>query len=623
MPPYANRAWPQQSHDSESGSSTAPSHRNRTGRLPLYQAPREEPVRTTPAVGVPSMPWYCEGEAPDAPSMDDETDEHRLQQRTKQIMFGKVTAGYRNYVMTVPRNLRAKDDDRFPVTPRITRKVSKRSWDAYVSVWRRALHEWDTKPLDVGLRIVPDALRRVAAGEPMPATAAPVDGIEMPLTADGIVQYKAEVASVLDALRTRVEVAYPSAPLHDNEPNPRELAVGWLAQLDADIEQGKKHALAPTAAAAASAALPLTGTPLTSSINVKPTRSDPSKSLTPRSASGVLFASGTLSSAPSAANQSITGAVSATPSDAGDWSGATSEAQPEQPTPAVKRLTESGTARLSMRIAQIVSHRVVSTIPVILDCPDGGSAAELLAKLASRFDVHKLSFHVSRRTPPLTPPPPTSPQTPPQRTVAEDGESTPPFAQGPPGETKAEDPPAPPSFDVRPSPMLCTLHGTAMCTIYPLDNPGNAQYFLSFYDTGLPQLYYESPADVAVQRTAGGTPVCDEASAIVAASLPPGFLNPRATTPNSCFLFGYEVNQELKFGLNTGNVVVSGPPTALADVSRFFSSPIPLDDDRDLFDRHSPDPLSNTKSEAAARKKARASASSERSEFRDESLARE
>lgn len=74
-----------------------------------------------------------------------ETDPHRLDQRRKQIAFGKNTVGYIRYTTAVPKYSRDPDNPMHPSTPDVRRKMSKRRWDATVSSWRRQLHEWDPK----------------------------------------------------------------------------------------------------------------------------------------------------------------------------------------------------------------------------------------------------------------------------------------------------------------------------------------------------------------------------------------------------------------------------------------------------------------------------------------------
>ncbi|CUG87777.1 Hypothetical protein, putative [Bodo saltans] len=69
--------------------------------------------------------------------------DHRIKQRSKQIRYGKVTDGYRNYRMFVPIPLRQVGNPDHPETPRDEAHISKRHWDVRMREWRRALHAWD------------------------------------------------------------------------------------------------------------------------------------------------------------------------------------------------------------------------------------------------------------------------------------------------------------------------------------------------------------------------------------------------------------------------------------------------------------------------------------------------
>ena len=76
---------------------------------------------------------------------DRETDLHKIQQRQKQIRFGKNTIGYDNYIKAVPKKDRQRHNNAHPKTPDVYLKVSKRQFDGLVQSWRRKLHAWDTK----------------------------------------------------------------------------------------------------------------------------------------------------------------------------------------------------------------------------------------------------------------------------------------------------------------------------------------------------------------------------------------------------------------------------------------------------------------------------------------------
>lgn len=72
------------------------------------------------------------------------SNEHRLQQRQKQIDIGKNTPEYQLYLAKVPKNKRQRHLHQHPVTPDKSQDISKRNWEGQVRAWRRRLHEWDT-----------------------------------------------------------------------------------------------------------------------------------------------------------------------------------------------------------------------------------------------------------------------------------------------------------------------------------------------------------------------------------------------------------------------------------------------------------------------------------------------
>ncbi|KAA6393814.1 MAG: hypothetical protein EZS28_010658 [Streblomastix strix] len=70
-----------------------------------------------------------------------EVDPRRLEQRRKQIEYGKNTPGYLNYVASVQKKSRVPKIH--PHTPNIHWKCSKRAFDHSVRKWRLYLHTWD------------------------------------------------------------------------------------------------------------------------------------------------------------------------------------------------------------------------------------------------------------------------------------------------------------------------------------------------------------------------------------------------------------------------------------------------------------------------------------------------
>ena len=71
-------------------------------------------------------------------------DEHKLSQRQKQIEYGKVTHGYQNYLLHVPKHKRQHKRLGHRDTPDpYSRECSTRSFAGQVRSWRRYLHKWD------------------------------------------------------------------------------------------------------------------------------------------------------------------------------------------------------------------------------------------------------------------------------------------------------------------------------------------------------------------------------------------------------------------------------------------------------------------------------------------------
>eukprot|EP00981_Chlorochromonas_danica_P004529 scaffold912_cov187-Ochromonas_danica.AAC.7 len=70
------------------------------------------------------------------------TDPHKIEQRVKQIQFGKNTLGYDHYISAVPKEKRGHPAIH-PRTPNPYEDMPKRQFDGTVKAWRRSLHKWD------------------------------------------------------------------------------------------------------------------------------------------------------------------------------------------------------------------------------------------------------------------------------------------------------------------------------------------------------------------------------------------------------------------------------------------------------------------------------------------------
>ncbi|XP_033623199.1 oocyte-specific histone RNA stem-loop-binding protein 2-like [Fukomys damarensis] len=89
--------------------------------------------RETVTVAVSTEPCHARWEV--------ETDEDVLQRRQKQIDYGRCTPGYQCFLQQVPKA--QGQPGLHPQTPNKNRRYSRRSWDAQIRQWRRALHTWE------------------------------------------------------------------------------------------------------------------------------------------------------------------------------------------------------------------------------------------------------------------------------------------------------------------------------------------------------------------------------------------------------------------------------------------------------------------------------------------------
>jgi len=72
--------------------------------------------------------------------------ERRFCQREKQVMVGKGTRGYQEYLQLIPKDQRAPRD---PVTPRVAEQCSKRAFDGRLKQWRILLHAFSPRQTPV------------------------------------------------------------------------------------------------------------------------------------------------------------------------------------------------------------------------------------------------------------------------------------------------------------------------------------------------------------------------------------------------------------------------------------------------------------------------------------------
>ncbi|CAF4033408.1 unnamed protein product [Rotaria sp. Silwood2] len=70
-----------------------------------------------------------------------ESDPHTLRQRTKEILKGKMSDSYANYLAKYPIKKQRRREH--PTTPNKYRKCSRRCFDGQLRTWRRNLHQFD------------------------------------------------------------------------------------------------------------------------------------------------------------------------------------------------------------------------------------------------------------------------------------------------------------------------------------------------------------------------------------------------------------------------------------------------------------------------------------------------
>jgi len=69
--------------------------------------------------------------------------ERRIEQRKRQIAYGKNTIGYQNYIKVVPKHKRKVRSMETPMTPNPEEVMPNRRWNGLVRAWRKALHNYD------------------------------------------------------------------------------------------------------------------------------------------------------------------------------------------------------------------------------------------------------------------------------------------------------------------------------------------------------------------------------------------------------------------------------------------------------------------------------------------------
>ena len=156
-----------------------------------------------------------------------ETDPHKLNQRQRQIDYGKNTLGYARYLELVAKSDRKASDAR---TPDIHAPLSKRAFDGVVRKWRRFLHAYDP-PLENDDEILPIPVDPLARpdGTLKPGEYVPKELAEL---AERRARVKAEAEAAIQAGRhVPVERLPPlrAADVAANLPTRADMSPGWDA----------------------------------------------------------------------------------------------------------------------------------------------------------------------------------------------------------------------------------------------------------------------------------------------------------------------------------------------------------------------------------------------------------
>ncbi|KAL7452896.1 hypothetical protein ACHAWC_004609 [Mediolabrus comicus] len=85
----------------------------------------------------------------DVPKLDPDNPDHarRIRQRRRQVLFGKNTAGYEEYIKKIPKHKRKFKNLEHPQTPDHLADIPTKRWQGQMNAWRRALHKFDPPDL--------------------------------------------------------------------------------------------------------------------------------------------------------------------------------------------------------------------------------------------------------------------------------------------------------------------------------------------------------------------------------------------------------------------------------------------------------------------------------------------
>ena len=143
--------------------------------------------------------------------LDPENPDHarRIRQRRRQVMFGKNTAGYEEYIKQVPKHKRKFKSMDHPQTPDHLADIPTKRWQGQMNAWRRSLHKFDP----------PDLASKLAQATSKNITLAPRPCItDQDKVQEEIAQAKASGLQVaFDSMNVGKEAAMFSLKIADND----------------------------------------------------------------------------------------------------------------------------------------------------------------------------------------------------------------------------------------------------------------------------------------------------------------------------------------------------------------------------------------------------------------------
>jgi hypothetical protein len=129
---------------------------HRAPRPPQQQQQQQRRIIVTPDVENSAATSTSAAAAmnEDIPKLDPTDPVHakRIHQRRRQVLFGKNTAGYEEYVKQIPKHKRKQRSLDCPTTPDYTIDIPTKRWQGLMNAWRRSLHKYD--PADLHLHTI-------------------------------------------------------------------------------------------------------------------------------------------------------------------------------------------------------------------------------------------------------------------------------------------------------------------------------------------------------------------------------------------------------------------------------------------------------------------------------------